>query len=155
GSRKNTKLIPLIEANIAGPFIGDNVHPGRLGIQSLRGKCFDERGTDAMIAVFRSYIDMQVARVRGAIWSKRLTVAKVIEERIKQWIFKASSKVSNQDTIIGAGDEETIDVVLEIAIELFRFERIPRLFIGKYLNRARIEKNALDNCQKRFPICFI
>jgi hypothetical protein len=47
---------------------------------------------------------------------------KIIEERIKRRIFKASGKISNQPTIVGTGNEKTIDVVIEVAIKPSRFE---------------------------------
>ena len=58
GRRKNAEVVALVETNIARPLVRDDVHSGRLDIRSLRGKCCDESGTDAVIAVVRSYIDV-------------------------------------------------------------------------------------------------
>jgi len=120
--RKNAKVVALVEANIAGPLVCDDVHSGRLGIRSLCGKCFNESGTGAAIAAVRGYIDVQMARVRCAIWPKRLVVTKIIENRIKCRIFEASGKISNQDAIVGKSDEKTVDVVIEVANKPFRLE---------------------------------
>ena len=42
--------------------------------------------------------------------------------RVKHRIFKASGKISNQPTLVGTRNEETIDVVIEVAIKLSHFE---------------------------------
>ena len=63
GRRKNAKVVALVEANIARPLVRDDVHSGCSDIRRLRGKCLNESGTDAAIAVVRSYIDVQMARV--------------------------------------------------------------------------------------------
>jgi hypothetical protein len=42
--------------------------------------------------------------------------------RVKHRIFKASGKISNQPTLVGTRNEETIDVVIEVAIKPSHFE---------------------------------
>src|SRR5262245_14470252 len=63
GGRRNAKVVSLVEANIARPLVRDDVHSGRSGNRSLRGKCFNESGTDPVVAVVLRYIDVQMARV--------------------------------------------------------------------------------------------
>jgi hypothetical protein len=120
--RKDAKVVALVEANISRALVRDDVHSGRFDIRSLRSERFDKSGTDAVIAGVCSYIDVQMTRIGCAIWCKHPIVIKIIEERIKNRIFQASGKISNQDVIVGTGNEETIDVVIEIAIKPSRFE---------------------------------